>query len=301
MGFFSRFSRKKRAAGTGKPAGAPPREESPEQAPEESAGEDSNGAEKMETVYIKRAPAARPARAKEKKPRRHRTSSIQILMQKGLATKEQIQEALKIQKERKDSRPGVLDVESFIGSILIDLEVVPETVLAKVFSIYSGFPAVRLTKVKVAEDCASLVPAELARQWCVFPLKKSGRTVMLAMFDPTIKKLPQFLSRQIGAPIRPVVSPRSDIERLIEQYYPQDRPEQRGEEPPAEEEEPIENAEEPAQVLAAVLISNDRFEAATTSPLEYEMDEWLAKNVPGEKEALETDHEVFALFAGRHI
>jgi type IV pilus assembly protein PilB len=136
---------------------------------------------------------------------------IQILLDAELLTQEQLDEALKIQKEKKGK----------LRDILISKKFVNQNDLMAALSQKLGIPPISLKKVKINKDIVGLIPEELARRYIFMPVSKIGNTLTIAMADPLnvfalddIKTLTKFT-------IQPILSTEEEILNAIEKYYEQ--------------------------------------------------------------------------------
>ncbi len=136
---------------------------------------------------------------------------IQILIDAKLLSQDQLDEALKIQKEKSGK----------LRDILISKKFVNENDLMAALSQKSGIPPISLKKVKINKDVVSLIPENLARRYIFMPVSKIGNTLTIAMADPLnvfaiddIKSLTKFT-------IQPIISSEDEIMSALDTYYKQ--------------------------------------------------------------------------------
>ena len=98
-----------------------------------------------------------------------------LLFREGLISKEQLEKALQEQKQNGTR----------VGYNLIKLGFIAETALTKMLARQFKMHAVDLSKFEVDPRVAKLIPADLALKNLVLPLKREGRTLTVAMADPT--------------------------------------------------------------------------------------------------------------------
>ena len=101
-----------------------------------------------------------------------------LLVKEGLITKEQLDQALLEQKQNGTR----------VGYNLVKLGFVPEVELTKMLAKQHKLPAVDLSKFAVDPKIARLIPGEMAVKNLVLPLKRDGRTLTVAMADPSNSK-----------------------------------------------------------------------------------------------------------------
>ena len=98
-----------------------------------------------------------------------------LLLREQLITREQLQQALQEQKST-----GMR-----LGYTLVKLGFVQETEISKMLARQYRMPAVDLSRFEVDPKIVKLVPADVAVKHTVLPLKREGRTLTVAMADPT--------------------------------------------------------------------------------------------------------------------
>ena len=134
----------------------------------------------------------------------------EILINSKLLTKEQLDSALKVQKE-KGGR---------LSSIIVDLKFLKENELISILSEGLGFPLIDLKRFKVDSEIAKIISSEIARHYQIIPLSKMGDTVTLAMVDPLNIFAIDYVSSLTGYKINPIISSYQDILQAIELAYP---------------------------------------------------------------------------------
>lgn len=143
-------------------------------------------------------------------PRRVITKTIgQMLLDKGIIKQAQLDEALKIQKEKG----------GLLGQILAGLGYVTEEQIAQVITIQYGFPYLPLSNYEIDEGAIKLIPENVARQYCLIPVDKIGNTVTIAMADPINAQAVEDIELVTGSSIQIFVSTATDIKEAIDRYY----------------------------------------------------------------------------------
>src|SRR5690349_14352544 len=99
----------------------------------------------------------------------------ELLLKEGLITKEQLDKALQEQRQNGTR----------VGYNLVKLGFIQELDLVKVLARQSKMPAVDLSKWEADPKIIKLIPSDLAIKNLVLPLKRDGRTLTVAMADPT--------------------------------------------------------------------------------------------------------------------
>ncbi len=132
-----------------------------------------------------------------------------LFVREGLITEAQLQEAL---REAKISKTR-------IGFALVKLGLVAEDELTRALAKQFRVPAVDLSKVKVDEKILKLVPEDVAMKHRVLPLRKVGRTLTVAMANPTDMGAIDNLKFITRFEIEPVIVGEYTLQKHLEEYY----------------------------------------------------------------------------------
>jgi type IV pilus assembly protein PilB len=133
----------------------------------------------------------------------------EILLREGLVTRDQLAQALAEQKNSKHR----------LGYVLVKLGLVQELEITKVLARQYRMPAVDLTRFEVDPKIIKLVPADMATKSVVLPLKREGRTLTVAMADPTDLGLLEDLKFITRFDLFPVIAGEYTLRNLIEKHY----------------------------------------------------------------------------------
>lgn len=139
----------------------------------------------------------------------------ELLVETGLITREQLEEALSIQKERGGRR---------LGEILVDQGVVTESEVTQVLSQQLSVPWVSLQHIDFSRQLLNLVSAEAAEKLGIVPIyvrraRNRKQTLYVAMLDPTDTSPLEEIAEHAGLPVRPMIAPASDIRAAVRAYY----------------------------------------------------------------------------------
>ena len=134
-----------------------------------------------------------------------------LLVREGLITREQLSQAL---QEQRNS--GMR-----LGYTLVKLGLVEETEITKMLARQYRMPAVDLARFEVDPRIVKLIPAEIAVRHTVLPLKREGRTLTVAMSDPTNMTVVDDLKFITRYDIFPVIAGEYTLKTAIERYYEQ--------------------------------------------------------------------------------
>ncbi len=132
-----------------------------------------------------------------------------LLVREGLITREQLEKALQEQRQNGTR----------VGYNLVKLGFIQETELTKMLARQYKMPAVDLSKFEVDPRIAKLIPADLAIKHLVLPLKRDGRTLTVAMADPTNLGVLDDLKFITRYDIFPVIGGEFTLKTTIEKLY----------------------------------------------------------------------------------
>ena len=108
-----------------------------------------------------------------------------------------------------------------LAKIVVELRFAGEPAVIEALSKALGVPRVELDKVEKDANALAKVDANYAKEKAIFPcaLKDNGKTLWVAMADPSDIPTIDDLVLKTGARIRPVVSGEAEILRAIERHY----------------------------------------------------------------------------------
>jgi type IV pilus assembly protein PilB len=132
-----------------------------------------------------------------------------LLYREGLISAEQLAKALQEQKQNGTR----------VGYNLIKLGFIQEVELTKALAKQHKMPAVDLSRFEVDPKVAKMIPADLAQKNLVIPLKRDGRTLTVAMADPSNLGVLEDLKFITRYDIFPVIAGEFTLRSLIEKVY----------------------------------------------------------------------------------
>ncbi len=133
----------------------------------------------------------------------------QLLIEKKLITKDQLTEALKLQKEKKER----------LGELLVNLGYISKDSLLECLSIELNIPAVHLARTKIPAEVVMLVPKKMADRYCLIPVAVSANSISIAMSDPVNLNAIDDVRHATGKVVHPLLAIDKDVREAIEQYY----------------------------------------------------------------------------------
>jgi type IV pilus assembly protein PilB len=132
-----------------------------------------------------------------------------ILIREGLITRDQLTAALAEQKSSGHR----------LGYVLVKLGLVQELEVTKILARQYRMPAVDLARFEVDPKILKLVPSDFTLKHVVLPLKREGRTLTVAMADPTNTGVLDDLKFITRYDLFPVIAGEYTLRNLIEKHY----------------------------------------------------------------------------------
>ncbi len=132
-----------------------------------------------------------------------------LLVKEKVITTEQLDQALKVQKESGTR----------LGSILVKLGYLSDEDVTNFLSRQYGVPAINLTYFEIDPTVVKLIPYETAKRYQILPLSRVGASLTIAMVDPTNVFAMDDIKFMTGFNIEPVVASESSILDGIEKAY----------------------------------------------------------------------------------
>jgi hypothetical protein len=133
----------------------------------------------------------------------------EILVERKLITKAVLKEALESQR-----RTGIGITEYLIASGHID-----EGKLAKCLIEQFGFPYLPIRSYDIPDEIIDLVPAEIAKKYCLMPVGRVKDVFTVVMANPLNTAAIKEIERITGYSVQQFVGYIPDILKAIEKYY----------------------------------------------------------------------------------
>jgi type IV pilus assembly protein PilB len=134
-----------------------------------------------------------------------------LLIREGLITKDQLDKALQEQKSNGQR----------LGYNLVKMGFVQETEITKMLARQYRMPAVDLARFEVDPKIVKLIPGDVALKHLVLPLKREGRTLTVAMADPTNLSVIDDLKFITRYDIFPVIAGEYTLRTALDKHYEQ--------------------------------------------------------------------------------
>ena len=132
-----------------------------------------------------------------------------LLLEVGLVSKEQLEDALKIQKTSGKK----------LGEVLVSEGLVTQEDIIQVLEFQLGIPHVILEKYRINQAACLMVPENLARRYELIAISQQNGILTVAMSDPLNVFAIDDVSIYTGMDIQPVISTTNEIIKAIDKNY----------------------------------------------------------------------------------
>ena len=133
----------------------------------------------------------------------------QILVERGVISNSQLQQALDAQK-----RGGGL-----VGEVIVELGFAKEEDIAYCLSLQFGYPYLSLENYEISDEIIKLIPKNVCAHYCLIPIDKIGNTLTIAMANPLNIQAIEDLEDITQCDIQIFVSTPSDIRSSVEKFH----------------------------------------------------------------------------------
>jgi len=132
-----------------------------------------------------------------------------LLLERGILKKEQLEKALRLQREKG----------GLLGTILVSLGYATEEQIAQAVTVQYGFPYLPLSSYEIDQNLIDLIPENVARQYCLIGIDKIGDTLTIAMANPLNLQAVEDIELMTNCKVQSFVSTMTDINKAIDRYY----------------------------------------------------------------------------------
>lgn len=133
----------------------------------------------------------------------------ELLIERGILKKEQLEKARKIQKEKG----------GLLGVILVGLGYSTEEQIAQAITVQYGFPYLPLASYEIDKEIIRIIPENVARQYCLIAIDKIGNTLTIAMSNPLNQQAVEDIELMTKCKVQSFVSTMTDVNKAIDKHY----------------------------------------------------------------------------------
>src|SRR3569623_687089 len=134
----------------------------------------------------------------------------QILVDKKLLTRDQLESVL----EAQHSRPDVL-----FGQIAMEMDLITDEQLAEALAEQMGMQAISLGELVIAPEVLAFVTEPMAQLYRIVPIAFRDSTLTIAMCDPQKLQVLDEMRNFLGYEVRAVVATEKDVIKALNRYY----------------------------------------------------------------------------------
>ncbi len=132
-----------------------------------------------------------------------------LLLQKGLITKEQLMQALEEQKKTHER----------LGQILIQKGLISPQELSNILSNQYNIPSINIENYALDPDIVSLLPEQFIRTNYIIPLKRTNNTLEVACVPPVNPEVLENARLITGLRIKPYLITENEFEQALNKIY----------------------------------------------------------------------------------
>ena len=143
--------------------------------------------------------------------RRTKKKIGELLLLKGLITREQLQQALLLKSAQRQDR--------FLGQILVELGYVSEEELRGILALQCGYPYIDIDQCKVEPAVLALMPENMAKKYRIFPIDKIQDIFTVAMVDPLDKIAIEQIKKFTKSDVRIFLTTPLELDGMLLKYY----------------------------------------------------------------------------------
>ena len=113
------------------------------------------------------------------------------------------------------------DTRERLGTTLIELGFIEEAVLAAFLAKQADLPCINIESLHIPREVLNLVPAQLALERRVVPIRRSGSVVYLAMADPFDTESLAAVQAVLPPPLEvlPMIAPELSLREALQRAY----------------------------------------------------------------------------------
>ena len=133
----------------------------------------------------------------------------ELLIDCRLITREQLEEALALQKEKG----------GLVGQILVNLRYVSEEAIAQALTAQYGFPYLPLAGYEIDAEVAKIIPEHVAKQYGLIAVDRVGSILTVAMSNPLNTQAIEDVEMLTHFKVQVFVTTATDVTSSIKNVY----------------------------------------------------------------------------------
>ena len=133
----------------------------------------------------------------------------ELLIERGVITKEQLEKALRIQKEKS----------GLIGEVLVSEGFTKEEDIAQVLTVQYGFPYLPLQNYELNAEIVKIIPENICKEHNIIAVDKIGETLTMAMSNPLNGKVIEEIENLTKCKVQVFVSTLTDIRNALKKLH----------------------------------------------------------------------------------
>ena len=132
-----------------------------------------------------------------------------LLVTRGFIVQSELDYALTVQSQRG----------GLLGQILVDLGLIGEQTLVDLLAEQLRMRVVDLSRIELDATLRTLVPEHDARRLRAVPIRRRRERIDIAVADPTDGDAARWIAQQVHAPVRLLLTTKSDLDAALDRLY----------------------------------------------------------------------------------
>lgn len=143
--------------------------------------------------------------------RRTKKKIGELLLLKGLITREQLQQALLFKSTQRQDK--------LLGQILVELGYVSEEELRGILALQCGYPYIDIDQCKIDPAVLALIPENMVKKYRIFPIDKIQDIFTVAMVDPLDRLAIEQIKKLTKSDVRIFLTTPLELDKMFLKYY----------------------------------------------------------------------------------
>ena len=143
--------------------------------------------------------------------RRTKKKIGELLLLKGLITREQLQQAILFKSTQRQDK--------LLGQILVELGYVNEGELSGILALQCGYPYIDIDQCKIEPAVLALLPENMVKKYRIFPIDKIQDIFTVAMVDPLDKLAIEQIKKLTKSDVRIFLTTPLELDEMFLKYY----------------------------------------------------------------------------------
>lgn len=151
-----------------------------------------------------------PSQKKDEKALERSRKFGRLLVDGGVISEKNLEEALKIQQTTGKT----------LGKVLLEMGVASDSAMLNCIAVKTGLPYLPLKSYEINTKAVKIITGEVARKYGIVPVDLISKTLLIVMANPLDVVMQKELEKQVGMKISYYLSSPMEVEEALSQLYP---------------------------------------------------------------------------------